>query len=98
MDTVKNSSLAPETLDGGRKAETEFFLGNLTGYALAAKERSYYSGDVAKVEGLLRQRDELLEALKRMYAAWNARSPIPREDADELEIMARAAIARAEGR
>ncbi len=38
---------------------------------------------------------DLLDALKRMYAAWNARAPIPREDADELEFMCRAVLAKA---
>jgi len=40
----------------------------------------------------------LLEALKRMYAAWNRKAPMPREDSDELEVVSRAAIAKAEGK
>ncbi len=39
--------------------------------------------------------DDMLDALKRMYAAWNRKAPMPREDADELEIIARAAISKA---
>ena len=51
-----------------------------------------------QARAVLAERDELLEALKRMYAAWNRKAPMPREDADELEIISRAAIAKAEGR
>jgi hypothetical protein len=38
---------------------------------------------------------DLLEALRAMHAAFNAKRPIPKEEGDALEAMCRAALSKA---
>lgn len=56
------------------------------------------SGEEARANArLIAAAPDLLEALKRMHAAFNAKKPIPTAEGNALEAMCRAVIGKAEG-